>query len=111
VARCPTRAEAEQARRRGWHERLRREGVLVRLRASIKNSGEVTGYSVGLACHTNRDGGVVAQLHAAQAAAARQAAEHIRGFAMDHRPGCGPTEVNMRASDVARMDVPAGLKR
>jgi hypothetical protein len=84
AARRPTRAETEQAQRRGWDEaprvalrrevctaaaaaateheffeRLRQEGVLVRLRASTKNSGEVTGYSVGLACHTNRDGGVV----------------------------------------------------
>jgi hypothetical protein len=83
AARRPTRAETEQARRHGWHdtprttlravctaaaaatteqeffERLRQAGVLVRLRASTKNSGEITGYSVGLACHTNRDGGVV----------------------------------------------------
>jgi hypothetical protein len=84
AARRPTRAETEQAHRRGWDEaprvtlrrevctaaaaarteqeffaRLRREGVLVRLRVSTKNPGEITGYSVGLACHTNRDRGVV----------------------------------------------------
>jgi hypothetical protein len=84
AARRPTRAETEQAHRRGWDEAprvtLRREvctaaaaagteheffeslreaGVLVRLRVSTKNPGEITGYSVGLTCHTNRDGGVV----------------------------------------------------
>jgi hypothetical protein len=84
AARRPTRAETEQARRRGWDEAprvrlrrevctavaaagtehkffelLRREGVLVRLRVSAKNPGEITGYSVGLARHTNRDRGVV----------------------------------------------------
>jgi hypothetical protein len=83
AARRPTRAETEQARRRGWQEaprvtlrrevctaaaaasteheffeRLCQDGVLVRLRNSAKNPGEVTGYSVGLRC-TNRDGGVV----------------------------------------------------
>jgi hypothetical protein len=42
-----------------FFERLRREGLLVRLRARRKNPGEVTGYSVGLACHTNQDGGVI----------------------------------------------------
>jgi hypothetical protein len=81
AARRPSRPETEQARRRGWDEaprvtlrrevctaaaaakteheffeRLRREGVLVRLRVSTKNPGEITEYSVGLACHTNRDG-------------------------------------------------------
>jgi hypothetical protein len=84
AARRPTRAETEQAHRRGWDdaprvtlrrevctaaaaarteheffERLRREGVLVRLRASTTKPGEITGYSVGLACHTNREGGVI----------------------------------------------------
>jgi hypothetical protein len=84
AARRATRAETEQAHRRGWHEaprvtlrravctaaaaarteheffeRLRQEGVFVRMRASTRNPGEITGYSVGLACHTNRDGGVI----------------------------------------------------
>jgi hypothetical protein len=84
AARRPTRAETEQARRRGWREtprvtlrrevctaaaaasteqeffaRLRESGVLVHLRASTKKPGEITGYSVGLAHHTNRDGDVV----------------------------------------------------
>jgi len=84
AARRPRRAETEQAHRRGWDEaprvtlrrevctaaaatgteheffeRLREAGVLVRLRVSTKNPGEITGYSVGLKCHTNRDGGVV----------------------------------------------------
>src|SRR5262249_10263677 len=84
AARRATRAETEQAARRGWTEparvTLRREvcaaaaaasteqeffallyqaGVLVRLRLSTTNPGEVTGYAVGLANHTNADGGVV----------------------------------------------------
>jgi hypothetical protein len=84
AARRPTRAETEQARRRGWQEtsrvtlwrevctaaaaaateheffeRLHQAGVLVRLRASTTNRGEIRGYSVGLAAHSNRDGGVV----------------------------------------------------
>jgi hypothetical protein len=42
-----------------FFERLRREGVLVRLRGSTKKPGEITGYSVGLTCHTNQDGGVI----------------------------------------------------
>jgi hypothetical protein len=292
AARRPTRAETEQAHRRGWDEaprvtlrrevctaaaaarteheffeRLREAGMLVRVRASTKNPGEITGYSVGLACHTNRDGGVVwygggklaadltlpklrhrwsprnaaaqpatarritaaernaayehaarearaaaahirrcsasdprrgadaawaaadvlriaarmrrspalhraagaydraarapygripgcmhaggqlrlvarrlaavgpmvgggytgdlayglamltaavadlrtAQRRAAQAAAARQAAEHLRGIAANHRPGSRPAEPRVRASDVARMDLPAGV--
>jgi hypothetical protein len=84
AARRATRAETEQAARRGWAEpprltlrrevcaaaasasteqeffaRLKEAGVLVRLRFSTKNPGEVTGYAVGLAQHTNADGGVV----------------------------------------------------
>ena len=84
AARRATRAETEQAARRGWAEparvRLRREvctaaagagsereffvrlraaGVLVRERFSTVNPGEVTGYAVGLPGHTARDGGVV----------------------------------------------------
>ena len=84
AARRPTRAEAEQAARRGWAEparvtlrrevctaaagarseqefftRLRQAGVLVRERHSTSSPGEVTGYAVGLPGHTARDGGVV----------------------------------------------------
>jgi hypothetical protein len=84
AARRATRAETEQAARRGWAEaprvRLRREvctaaagagsqdefftrldqaGVLVRRRYSTMRAGEVTGYAVGLAAHTGRDGGVI----------------------------------------------------
>ena len=39
--------------------RLDQAGVLVRLRHSIINPGEVTGYAVGLPQHTARDGGVI----------------------------------------------------
>jgi hypothetical protein len=81
AARWPTRAESEQAIRRGWDEpprtRLRREvctaaagarteqefftglaraGVLVRRRYSAVNPSQVTGYAVGLPEHTGRDG-------------------------------------------------------
>jgi hypothetical protein len=81
AARRATRAEREQATRRGWEEQprvsLRREvctvaagarteaeffaglaraGVLVHRRRSIINPGEVTGYAVGLAEHTSKDG-------------------------------------------------------
>src|SRR6266702_162611 len=84
AARRPTRAETEQAARRGWAEparvalrrevctaaaaagserefftRLRAAGVLVRERFSTVNPGEVTGYAVGMSGHTARDGGVV----------------------------------------------------
>jgi hypothetical protein len=84
AARRPTRAETEQAARRGWDEparvRLRREvsvaaggarsepeffarlgqaGVLVRRRHSTTGPGTVTGYAVGLAEHTARGGGVI----------------------------------------------------
>jgi hypothetical protein len=84
AARRPTRAEAEQAIRRGWDEprriRLRREvctaaagarterefftrltqaGVLVRHRYSTINPGEVTGYAVGLPVHTDKAGKVI----------------------------------------------------
>jgi hypothetical protein len=80
----PTRAESEQTARRNWREPprvtlrkqvslaaaaasseqeffaiLRQSGVQVRLRYSTKNPGEITGYAVGLARHTNQDGGVV----------------------------------------------------
>ncbi len=84
AARRPSRAETEQAVRRGWGEpprvTLRREvctaaagagteqeffarlgeaGVLVRKRYSTTSPGEVTGYAVGLPGHTAKDGGVV----------------------------------------------------
>jgi hypothetical protein len=84
AARRATRAETEQAARRGWAEpprvtlrrevctaaaaagsereffaRLRAAGVLVRVRRSTVNPSEVTGYAVGLPGHTTRNGGVV----------------------------------------------------
>ena len=84
AARRATRAETEQAARRGWAEparvtlrrevcaaaagadseqefftRLRQAGVLVRQRYGTASPGEVTGYAVGLPGHTARDGGVV----------------------------------------------------
>jgi hypothetical protein len=84
AARRPARSETEQAARRGWAEpprvTLRREvcaaaagagteeefftrlagsGVTVRKRHSATNPGEVTGYAVGLARHTAKDGGIV----------------------------------------------------
>ena len=84
AARRASRAETEQAARRGWSEtpraalrrevctaaagagteqeffaRLRQAGVLVRLRHSMASPGQVTGYAVGLARHTARDGGVI----------------------------------------------------
>jgi hypothetical protein len=84
AARRATRAETEQAARRGWGEApratlrrevctaaagasteqefftcLRQAGMLVRLRRSITTPGEVTGYAVGLSQHTARDGGVI----------------------------------------------------
>ena len=84
AAKQPSRAETEQALRRGWDEaprvslrrevcaaaagagsereffaRLEQAGVLVRKRHSTINPGEVTGYAVGLADHTAKDGGIV----------------------------------------------------
>ena len=84
AARRASRAETEQAARRGWEEpprvRLRREvctaaagartedeffarlaqsGVLVRRRYSSQGSGAVTGYAVGLPQHTAKDGRAV----------------------------------------------------
>jgi hypothetical protein len=83
-ARRATRAETEQAARHGWDEtpravlrrevctaavgadteqefftRLQQAGVLVRLRHSTTNPDELTGYAVGLARHTAKDGGVI----------------------------------------------------
>jgi hypothetical protein len=84
AARRPSRAETEQAARRSWAEpprvTLRREvctaaagaateqefftlltgaGVAIRLRHSVTDPGEVTGYAVGLRRHTVKDGGIV----------------------------------------------------
>jgi hypothetical protein len=84
AARRATRAETEQAIRRGWAEpprvtlcrevctaaaaagseqefftRLRAAGVLVRERHSTVNPDQVTGYAVGLLGHTARNGQVV----------------------------------------------------
>ena len=84
AAKSPSRAETEQANRRGWDEaprvslgrevcaaaagagsereffaRLEQAGVLARKRHSTVNPGEVTGYAVGLAGHTSKDGGIV----------------------------------------------------
>jgi len=84
AARRDSRAESEQAIRRGWDEPprtwLRREvctaaagartedeffadlgraGVLVRRRYSTVNPGEVTGYAVGMPGRTGKDGQVV----------------------------------------------------
>jgi hypothetical protein len=84
AARRATRAETEQAARRGWGEParvtlrrevctaaaaagteqeffalLRKAGVLVRERHSTVNPGEVTGYALGLPGRTAADGGVV----------------------------------------------------
>jgi hypothetical protein len=80
----PTRAETEKTRRRGWHEvprvtlrrevataaatasgeddfltRLQQAGVQVRLRFSIRNPGEVTGYAVALPGDMTASGGPV----------------------------------------------------
>jgi hypothetical protein len=82
--RRPSRAETEQAARRGWGEpprvMLRRQvcvaaagarsereffsqltaaGVLVRKRNSTEHPGQVTGYAVGLPHHRTRDGRVI----------------------------------------------------
>ncbi len=84
AARRPTRAEDEKAARRGLDEapritlrrhvttaaasandeeefftRLGEAGVLVRTRFSVKNPGQVTGYSVAFPGETARDGGPV----------------------------------------------------
>jgi len=84
AARRATRAETEQAARRGWagtprtvlrravcaaaggagteeefFARLARAGVLVRKRYSTTSPGHVTGYAVGLPHHTSKAGGVI----------------------------------------------------
>ena len=52
-------AAAGAATEQEFFTHLRQAGVLVRLRHSITNPGEVTGYAVGLPQHTARDGGVI----------------------------------------------------
>ena len=84
AVRCPSRAENEKAARRGLEEapritlrrqvttaaaaagseheffaRLDQTGVLVCKRFSVKNPGQVTGYSVALPGDTTKDGGPV----------------------------------------------------
>ena len=84
AARQATRAETEQATRRGWAEpprvvlrravsaaaggagtereffaRLGEAGILARMRYSTVSPGQVTGYAVGLPHHTGKDGGVI----------------------------------------------------
>jgi hypothetical protein len=84
AAKRPTRAETEQADRRGWSEaprvsmrrevctaaagastereffaRLEQAGVLVRKRHSTISPDEVTGYAVGLPSHTTKGGEIV----------------------------------------------------
>src|SRR2546427_3327214 len=84
AAKRPSRAEREQAARRGWDEpprvalrrhvcgaaagarteheffaRLAAAGVLVRKRYSTLDPGHVTGYAVGLPHHRSRDGVVI----------------------------------------------------
>lgn len=84
AGRRPTRSETEQAARRGWEEpprltlhrevsiaaagaateqeffaRLAAAGVAVRQRHSPTQPDEVTGYAVGLARHTAKDGGII----------------------------------------------------
>jgi hypothetical protein len=116
AARRPTRAETEQATRRGWAEpvretlrrevctaaaaaaserefftRLRAAGVLVRERHSTVNPGEVTGYAVGLPGHTARDAGVV--WYGGGKLAADLTLPKLRarwvGAGPDHAPFCG----------------------
>jgi len=84
AAKRPSRAETEQAARRGWDEpprvalrrhvcaaaagarseqeffdRLADAGVLARKRHSTIRPGEVTGYAVGLPQHASREGGLI----------------------------------------------------
>jgi hypothetical protein len=70
--------------------------------------GHTGGLAVSLAMLTAGVADLRAAQHrAAQAAAARRAAEHLRGAVANHRSRSGPREVRVRASDVARMDFPA----
>ena len=84
AAKRASRAETEQAARRGWDEaprvslrrevcaaaggagsereffaRLEQAGVLLRKRLSTVHPGEIIGYAVGLADHTTKDGSVI----------------------------------------------------
>ena len=52
-------AAAGAGSEREFFARLEQAGVLVRKRHSTINPGEVTGYAVGLADHTTKDGGIV----------------------------------------------------
>jgi hypothetical protein len=52
-------AVAGAATEQEFFTRLQEAGVLVRLRHSTRNPGQVTGYAVGLAGHTARAGGVI----------------------------------------------------
>ena len=57
VLRARVTAAAEQAQdEAGFFAQLRESGVLVRLRFSEINPGEVTGYAVALPAHTGQDG-------------------------------------------------------
>ena len=140
AARRATRAETEQAARRGWSEtpraalrrevctaaagagteqeffaRLRQAGVLVRLRRSMASPGQVTGYAVGLARHTARDGGVIwygggklaADLTSAQAAGPLAAASRTRpplhsGTASFRGPRRAPEQANHGGAGAGR---------
>jgi hypothetical protein len=74
------------------------------------DSGYAGNLAVSLAMLTDAVADLrAAQHHAAQATAARQAAEHLREAVTNHGPGSGPAEVRLRAAHVARMDVPARL--
>jgi len=111
AARRPTRAESEQATRRGWDEtprarlrgevsvavagarteqefftRLARAGVAVRRRYSTINPGEVTGYAVGLPQHTTKKGGIVRRRQAGRRPDPAETAPSM-GLAPEHRPG------------------------
>jgi len=108
AARRPTRAEAEQAARRGWAEpprtvlrrkvaaaaggasteheffaRLDQAGVLVRRRYSSIDPGQVTGYAVSLPRHTGKDGGVRDQSKAQAVVLGNLAIAHIRQGSRD----------------------------
>jgi hypothetical protein len=113
TARRATRAEAEQAARRGWAEpprmtlcrevcaaaaaagseqgffaRLRAAGVLVRERHSTVSPDQVTGYAVGLPGHTARDGQVV--LYGGRKMAADLSLPKLRARWAWPAPGHGP---------------------
>ncbi|HUY52724.1 MAG TPA: hypothetical protein VMV92_44655 [Streptosporangiaceae bacterium] len=52
-------AAAGASSEREFFAQLKQAGVLVRKRRSTINPGEVTGYAVGLAGHTTKDGGII----------------------------------------------------